>query len=47
MRVDPAGGYTAWAIHVLTISDGAIVAQDFFVDPDLFALFDLPTHLDA
>jgi len=45
-RVDPAGGYMAWAIHVLTISDGAIVAQDFFVDPDLFALFDLPVHLD-
>jgi RNA polymerase sigma-70 factor (ECF subfamily) len=45
-RVDPAGGYMAWAIHVLTISGGAIVAQDFFVDPDLFALFDLPVHLD-
>jgi RNA polymerase sigma-70 factor (ECF subfamily) len=46
-RSDPAGGYTAWSIHVLTISDGAIVAQDFFVDPALFALFDLPVHLDA
>jgi RNA polymerase sigma-70 factor (ECF subfamily) len=46
-RVDPAGGYAAWAIHVLTVSDGTIVAQDFFVDPSLFALFDLPVHLDA
>jgi RNA polymerase sigma-70 factor (ECF subfamily) len=46
-RRDPDGGFTAWAIHVLTLSDGAITAMDFFVDPDLFALFDLPVHLDA
>ena len=46
-RVDPDGGYTAWAIHVLTVSDGAITAMDFFVDPALFGLFDLPVHLDA
>jgi RNA polymerase sigma-70 factor (ECF subfamily) len=46
-RVDPDGGYAAWSLHVLTIEDGAITAQDFFVDPDLFALFDLPVHLDA
>ena len=46
-RADPEGGFTAWAIHVLTISGGAITAQDFFVDPGLFALFDLPVHLDA
>jgi RNA polymerase sigma-70 factor (ECF subfamily) len=45
-RVDPAGGFTAWSIQILTISDGAIVAQDFFVDPELFAIFDLPLHLD-
>jgi RNA polymerase sigma-70 factor (ECF subfamily) len=46
-RSDPAGGHTAWSIHVLTISGGKIAAQDFFVDPSLFALFDLPVHLDA
>ena len=46
-RRDPAGGFTAWAIHLLTISDGTIIAMDFFVDPDLFALFDLPVRLDA
>ncbi len=46
-RSDPAGGYSAWSIHVLTISGGVITAQDFFVDPALFALFDLPVHLDA
>jgi RNA polymerase sigma-70 factor, ECF subfamily len=45
-RVDPQGGHSAWSIHVLTVSDGAITAQDFFVDPSLFALFDLPVHLD-
>jgi len=46
-RSDPEGGFTAWAVHVLTISDGVITAQDSFVDPALFALFDLPLHLDA
>ena len=46
-RRDPDGGFTAWAIHLLTISDGAITAMDFFVDPELFALFDLPLRLDA
>jgi RNA polymerase sigma-70 factor, ECF subfamily len=46
-RRDPDGGFTAWAIHVLTISGGAVTAMDFFVDPELFALFDLPLHLDA
>ncbi len=46
-RADPNGGFTAWAIHILTVSDGVIIAQDFFVDPNLFPLFDLPLHLDA
>jgi RNA polymerase sigma-70 factor (ECF subfamily) len=46
-RADPAGGFSAWSIHVLTLSDDAITAMDFFVDPDLFALFDLPVRLDA
>jgi RNA polymerase sigma-70 factor (ECF subfamily) len=46
-RVDPAGGYTAWSIHILRMSGGRITAIDYFVDPDLFALFDLPVHLDG
>ncbi len=46
-RVDPDGGFTAWSIHVVTLSAGAITAMDFFVDPNLFSLFDLPIHLDA
>jgi len=46
-RVDPDGGYSAWSLHVLTVEGGAITAQDFFVDPDLFPLFGLPRHLDA
>jgi RNA polymerase sigma-70 factor (ECF subfamily) len=46
-RVDPSGGYTAWSIHVLQISDGRIAAIDYFVDANLFRLFDLPVHLDA
>jgi RNA polymerase sigma-70 factor (ECF subfamily) len=43
----PDGGYDAWCIHVLQISDGAIAGIDFFVDTELFPLFDLPLHLDA
>jgi RNA polymerase sigma-70 factor, ECF subfamily len=46
-RADPDGGFSAWSIHILTLSAGAITAMDFFVDPDLFALFDLPVRLDA
>src|SRR5262249_36058075 len=45
-RSSPEGGYDAWSIHVLEISDGAITGINFFVDPALFALFGLPTHLD-
>jgi RNA polymerase sigma-70 factor, ECF subfamily len=46
-RADPAGGWSAWAIHVLSISGGVIAGIDFFVDPGYFALFDLPVHLEA
>jgi RNA polymerase sigma-70 factor (ECF subfamily) len=46
-RVHPDGGFAAWSIHVLTLSAGVITAMDFFVDPDLFPLFDLPIRLDA
>jgi RNA polymerase sigma-70 factor (ECF subfamily) len=40
------GGYDAWAIHVLELSDDEIVAIDYFVDPLLFSLFGVPVHLD-
>ena len=46
-RSSPDGGYDAWSIHTLEISNGEITAINFFVDPALFALFDLPVHLDA
>jgi RNA polymerase sigma-70 factor, ECF subfamily len=38
----PGGSHDAWAIHVLRMSDGRISGIDFFVDPNLFPLFDLP-----
>jgi len=41
------GGYQAWAIHVLDVSGGRIAGFDFFVDENLFPVFDLPMHLDA
>ena len=46
-RVDPEGGYKAWSIHVLQLSDGCITAIDYFVDPNLFPLFGLPIRLEA
>jgi len=44
-RAGPGGGFEAWAIHVLRVSDGRISGIDFFVDPDLFPLFGLPVRL--
>jgi RNA polymerase sigma-70 factor (ECF subfamily) len=46
-RVNPSGGYDAWAIHVLQVSGGRIAGFDFFVDASLFPLFGLSIHLDA
>src|SRR6266498_3427905 len=40
------GGFEAWAIHVVGVSDGRIAGIDFFVDPDLFPLFALTVLLD-
>jgi RNA polymerase sigma-70 factor (ECF subfamily) len=45
-RRSPDGGYDAWAIHVLELSDGRVAGITFFVDPELFPLFDLPVHVD-
>jgi len=44
-RPSPEGGFHAWAIHVLHISAGRITGIDFFVDEELFPLFDLPLRL--
>ena len=41
-RAGDGDGFRAWVIHVLRISDGRIATIDYFVDPDLFPLFDLP-----
>jgi RNA polymerase sigma-70 factor, ECF subfamily len=50
-KPDPAGGYAPWAIQVLEISKGKIVAMNFFLallDRErLFPQFGLPLHLDV
>ena len=46
-RRSPDGGYYAWCIHVLRVSDGRIAGIDFFVDDKLFPLFDQPVAFDA
>jgi RNA polymerase sigma-70 factor (ECF subfamily) len=46
-RRRPDGGFYAWCIHVLRVSDGRIAGIDFFVDDKLFPLFDQPVDLDA
>jgi RNA polymerase sigma-70 factor, ECF subfamily len=45
-RLAPDGGHHAWCIHVLEISDGRITGIDFFVDENLFPLFDQPIRLE-
>ncbi|HEY5013033.1 MAG TPA: sigma-70 family RNA polymerase sigma factor [Acidimicrobiia bacterium] len=45
-RGNPDGGYDAWAIHVPRISGTRLAGIDFFVDPSLFPLFDLPIRID-
>ncbi len=46
-RAEPGGGYEAWAIHVLHVSDGRIASLDFFVDTNLFPLFGLPIRIES
>ena len=46
-RSSPDGGFEAWSIHTLDLSDGRITAINFFVDARLFPLFGLPTRLEA
>jgi RNA polymerase sigma-70 factor, ECF subfamily len=48
-RVDPAGGYAPWALQIVETSGDKISAFHaflFLVDPELFASFGLPPHLD-
>lgn len=48
-KPDPEkGGFSAWAIQVLEISDGRIAGFHCFLDTDrLFPLFGLPLHLEG
>ena len=45
-RIDPAGGHTPFAIQVIEVSGDRITGHHNFVDPELFAPFGLPDHLD-
>ncbi|HET6877373.1 MAG TPA: sigma-70 family RNA polymerase sigma factor [Jatrophihabitans sp.] len=47
-RVDPAGGYAPWALHVLEVSAGRVSEVHSFLEaPKLFPMFGLPDHLPA
>jgi RNA polymerase sigma-70 factor (ECF subfamily) len=48
-KPDPdTGGFTAWAIQVLEISDGRLTGFHFFLDTERwFPLFDLPLQLEG
>lgn len=45
---EESGGFTAWAVQVLELSDGRITGFHCFLDTQRwFPLFDLPLHLEA
>jgi RNA polymerase sigma-70 factor (ECF subfamily) len=47
-KIDPAGGYTPWALQVLEISGDRISGIHSFLDAErLFSAFGLPDHLPA
>ena len=47
-RKDPDGGYVPWALQVLEISGGRIVAMNAFLDTArLFPLFGLPARIEG
>ncbi|WP_055493318.1 sigma-70 family RNA polymerase sigma factor [Streptomyces sp. TP-A0356] len=48
-KPDPdTGGFTAWAVQILEISEGRLTGFHFFLDTKRwFPLFDLPLHLDG
>jgi RNA polymerase sigma-70 factor (ECF subfamily) len=46
-KPDPDGGFVAWALQVLEISEGRIAGASFFLDTEvLFPLFGLPLRLE-
>jgi RNA polymerase sigma-70 factor, ECF subfamily len=48
-KPDPdTGGFTAWSVQVLEISDGRLTGFHFFLDTKRwFPLFDVPLHLEG
>jgi RNA polymerase sigma-70 factor (ECF subfamily) len=47
-RPSGSGGYEAWSLQVLEISDGRITGVSFFLDTaNLFPIFDMPLRLDG
>jgi len=47
-RIDPAGGFAPWALHVLEISGGRVQSISAFLDTErVFPSFGLPAHLPA
>jgi RNA polymerase sigma-70 factor (ECF subfamily) len=44
-RVDPNGGHTPWALQVIEVDADRIGAFSSFLNPELFPVFGLPTHL--
>jgi RNA polymerase sigma-70 factor, ECF subfamily len=45
-RIDPAGGYAPWALHVLEVHAGKVAGVHAFLDtPHIFPQFGLPDHL--
>jgi RNA polymerase sigma-70 factor (ECF subfamily) len=46
-KANPDGGYDAWGIQTMRLSDGRIAGIDFYIDANLFPLFGFPLHRDA
>jgi RNA polymerase sigma-70 factor (ECF subfamily) len=45
-RIDPSGGHTPWALHVLELQDGKVITLTAFLDTAaLFPRFGLPARL--
>ena len=45
-KPSPTGGYDPFSIQLIDVSGGVIVGLHHFLDPELFAFFGLPDHLD-
>ncbi|MER7002385.1 sigma-70 family RNA polymerase sigma factor [Dactylosporangium sp. NPDC000555] len=45
LRAGESGAHEAWSLNILTLRDGRITEITSFVDPALFARFDLPPRL--